>query len=98
VAIFSTEEFDATTLDPATVTLADAAVKLKWNGEPLARVWDVNHDGLHDLVVRVKIKDLNLNADDTTAYLEGMTFDGIPVVGSDSVKVVDYWRWRFWAH
>jgi hypothetical protein len=98
VAIFSTEDFDATTVDPATVTLAEAAVKLKWNGEPSAIVRDVNCDGYRDLVVRFKIKDLNLNPDDTIAYLEGMTFDGIPVVGSDSVKLVDYWRWRFWAH
>jgi hypothetical protein len=98
VAIFSTEEFDAKTVDPATVILADAAVKLKWNGQPLALLWDVNHDGLKDLIVHVKIKDLNLNPDDTTAYLEAMTFDGNPVVGSDSVKVVDYWCWSCWGH
>ncbi len=33
VAIFSTVDFDATTVDPLTVTLADASVKVKRNRE-----------------------------------------------------------------
>ncbi len=36
VAIFSTVDFDATTVDPLTVTLADASVKVKGKGTALA--------------------------------------------------------------
>jgi probable HAF family extracellular repeat protein len=88
VAIFSTDTFDATTVDPTTVTLADAAVKLKGRGTPQASAEDVNGDGLLDLVVHVSTEALQLTEGDIEAVLEGETFDGVLIRGSDSVHIV----------
>ncbi len=88
VAIFSTSAFDATTVDPMTVTLESAPVKLKGKGTPQASSEDVKGDGLLGLVVHVTTEALELSETDTEANLEGMTFDGIPIFGSDTVRVV----------
>ena len=53
VAILSDEGFDATTVDATTVRLASAQVRLRGNGTPMASVYDVDGDGLADLVVHV---------------------------------------------
>ena len=88
VAIFSTPTFDATTIDPTTVTLADAPVRLRGKGRPMASAEDVNGDGLLDLVVHVKTKDLELTDADSQAQLTGETFDGVSIVGTDTIRVV----------
>lgn len=89
VAILSTAEFDATTVDPTTVTLADAAVEVKGNGTSMASQQDINGDGLLDLVVHVSTQGLNLTAGDVEAVLEGETTDGQHIRGADSVRVIE---------
>lgn len=89
VAIFSTPAFDATTLVPETVTLANAAVDLRGNGSPMATAQDVNSDGLADLVVHVRTQALGLTETDTQATLSGTTSEGFVVAGSDTVRVVN---------
>jgi len=42
VAIISSATFDATTVNPITITLAEASVKLEGNGTPMASFQDVN--------------------------------------------------------
>lgn len=49
---------------------------------------DVNGDGVLDLVVHVETSGLALTEGDTEAVLDGETFDGTPIWGSDSVRVV----------
>ena len=88
VAIFSTASFDATTIDPTSVALADAAVKLKGKGTPQTSLADVNGDGLLDLVVHVDTESLELSPSDTEAVLTGVTAAGIPVRGVDTVRIV----------
>jgi hypothetical protein len=88
VAIFSTADFDATSVDPTSVTLADAEVKVKGNGTPMASEQDVNQDGLTDLVVHVSTSGLALTDGDVEAVLEGETFDGLRIQGSDFVRIV----------
>jgi hypothetical protein len=88
VAIFSTTTFDATTVDPLSVTLASAPVKLKGKGTPQASFEDVNTDGLLDLVVHVDTTTLQLTSTDTEATLEGQTLDGTSIMGKDSVRIV----------
>lgn len=88
VAILSSETFDATTVDPITVKLAGAPVKLKPNGRPMASVEHVNADGRLDLVVHVEIVALQLTSADTQAVLEGKTFGGTAIRGTDSVRVL----------
>ena len=76
VAILSTASFDATTIDPLTVTLADAGVKVKGNGNAQASFQDVNGDNLLDLIVHIDTSALMLVATDTSADLDGDTFTG----------------------
>ena len=88
VAIFSTSSFDATTINPTSITLAGAQVKLKGKGTPMASFEDVNNDGLLDLVVHVNTEALQLTQNDTQAILEGQTFNGQAITGTDSVRIV----------
>lgn len=91
VAIFSTPApnfFDATAVNPTTVTLAGANVALKGKGTPMASVQDVNGDGLLDLVVHVSTEALQLSETDTEAILEGQSFPGQAIRGTDSVRIV----------
>jgi hypothetical protein len=87
-AIFGSASFDATTIDAASLTLAGASVRTKKKGRISATVKDVNRDGRPDLVVQMDGDDLELEMTDTVAVLEGATFDGRLVRGSDSVRVV----------
>jgi hypothetical protein len=88
VAILSTPTFDARTVDPTTVTLASAPVKLTGKGTPSASFQDVNGDGLLDLVVNVVTDALQLSSTDPTAVLKGKTFSGQPIKGSEPVRIV----------
>ncbi len=87
VAVFSSASFDATTIDVSTLTLAEAHVKLlgRW---PLATDrFDLNGDGRLDLLALIDTQALELSVGDTTATLEGQTFDGTSFAGSDTVLV-----------
>jgi hypothetical protein len=86
VAILSSEDFDARTVDETTVELAGAFVAIRGKNKYMAHVEDVNGDGLPDLVVQVKTQDLNLSAGGTVE-LTGETFDGEDIVGYDEVVV-----------
>ena len=88
VAIFSSPSFDATTIDPSTVTLASAPVKLKGKGNPMASSEDVNGDGLLDLIVHVDTSTLALTDTSVDAVLEAQTTSGQIVIGTDSVRIV----------
>lgn len=88
VAILSTHDFDATTVDPVTVKLAGAPVTLKRNGTPMASFKDINRDGRLDLVVHVSITDLQLTGTATQASLSGETYEGTCIKGTDSVHIV----------
>jgi hypothetical protein len=81
VAVLTTEDFDATTIDPATVTLAGAS-PLRWAWE------DVDSDGDIDLLFHFKTQELNLNETSTEATLEGFTMGGVPFFGTDTVNIV----------
>lgn len=88
VAILGSAEFNVADVDPTSVRLAGAGVVIKKNGEPMASVDDVNGDGFMDLVVHVARSDLQVNAGDTEAMLEGKTYDGKTFQGKDSVKII----------
>jgi VCBS repeat-containing protein len=88
VAILSTQIFDATTVNPNTVTLSSAPVNLRGRGEAQASREDVNRDGREDLVVHVITQDLELSQTAQEAVLEGRTFGGIFIRGTDSIRVV----------
>lgn len=89
VAIFSSETFDATQIDPETVTLANARVQMKGKSNKyLATFQDINGDGTPDLLVHIDTQTLQMSSSDEQAVLEGQTFDGKKIRGVDSVKIV----------
>lgn len=88
VAILSTADFDAGQIDPTTITLAGAGVRLRGKGTAQASLEDVNGDGLRDLVVHIETSALQLTNGSTQAVVEGRTFDGKIVKGTDTVRIV----------
>ena len=87
VAILSSSTFDATKIDPLSVMMASASVKLKGQGTPMSAFEDVNGDGLRDLVVHVTTQALQLSQADTKTVLTGRTVDGLAIRGTDSIRV-----------
>ena len=88
VAISGTDTFDTTTVDLLTVMLASALVDLRGKGTPMASGEDVNGDGILDLVVHVSTEELQLSSADMEATLQGETYDGEYIEGTDSVCIV----------
>ena len=89
VAIFSTPDFDATTINPTTVTLAGASVKLKGKGTPMASFEDVNGDTLLDIIVHIDTTALEeLSMGDMDVVLNGETYDDKKISGVDTVRIV----------
>lgn len=87
VAILSTPTFDASTVNPLSVTVAEAAVNLKPNGTFASSLQDVNGDGLLDMVIHISFPTLQLTNFATEVLVEGMTFDGKYFWGTDNVVV-----------
>lgn len=81
VAILTTLDFDATTVDPDTVNFAGAPAK--WS-----RAFDVDRDGDKDLLLIFRTRETSLTPEDVEACLDGETYDGVPIVGCDSVRTV----------
>jgi len=89
VAILSTADFDATTVDPETILLAGAGVKMVGKSEKLlANERDVNNDGLLDLVCQVLIDAFFIETGVTIAVLTGETFGGDFIEGEDFINIV----------
>ncbi len=88
VAVISTPAFDARTVDPLSITLASAPVRLRGQGRAMASLEDVNRDGLLDMVVHVDTEALALTETDTEAVLEGKVSNGPNIRGVDTVRVV----------
>jgi ELWxxDGT repeat protein len=81
VAVLTTANFDASTIDPVTVLFAGAS-PLRWVIE------DVDLDGDLDLLFHFKTLELNLDVSSSEAMLSGTTFDCIPILGKDTVQIV----------
>jgi len=90
VAILSTADFDATTVDPGTIVLGGAVVALRGKGSRyLSHIEDVDGDGDLDLLVQVEAVNLDPNAfRNGMAQLTGETRDGLVVEGWDEITIV----------
>lgn len=93
VAFLTTPDFDASTIDPTTVTLrgedfTDGLVKLRGKKqEPMAELTDVDGDGDLDLLVHLETEKLAEYEIETTCDLGALTYDGYVVSGSDTIRV-----------
>ena len=89
VAIFSSNTFNATQVDPATVILSGASIKsVGKSNKLLANYEDVNGDGLIDLVCQAMTSNFHIEPGETTALFVAETFGGISVRGEDTVCIV----------
>jgi len=90
VAILSSSTFDATQVDPDTISLGGAGVAVRGKGnKSMAHEEDVNGDGLIDLVVHVETEDLDASSfQDGSVILTGLTYGGTPIRGSDEITIV----------
>jgi hypothetical protein len=84
VALLTTIEFDATTVDPATVMFA-GAMPVKWSTK------DVDSDGDLDVVFHFRIRELDLDSSGTEATLTGdATNPTNPhIAGNDPVRIIN---------
>ena len=81
VAVKATKDFDVRSIDPGTVVFAEA--------KPVWRIrWDVDGDRDKDMLFFFMVKSLNLDENSTEATLSGLTRDGEPFEGTDSVRIV----------
>lgn len=90
VAILTTDDFDATTVDHTTVAFGPSgATEIHTNRSGVARhEEDVDGDGDTDLVFHFRFGDTGLACVDTEATLTGSTSDGTEIVGTDAIRIV----------
>ena len=89
VAILSSATFDAATVNPDTIALAGARVKVMGKSDKyLCSERDVNGDGLPDLVCNVYTAEFMIEIGETIAVLEANTFDGTSIRGEDIIRIV----------
>jgi hypothetical protein len=85
VAVLSTAEFDATTVDFYTVQFGPGQAQPA-HSQP--HIEDVDGDGLMDLVLHFRTEDTGIQCGETEATLTGDTWDGAGVQGTDSISTV----------
>jgi hypothetical protein len=89
VAILGSTTFDATQVDPESVTLAGASVRLIGRGSKFACAKeDANGDGFVDLVCHVETAQFMIESGSTSAVLTATTFAGQNIRGEDSIHIV----------
>ena len=92
VAILSTNEFDATTVDHTTVKFGKQGIEAEEahkKGNIVKRhEEDVNGDNLTDLMFHFDKSQTQLGCDDTQGVLKGLTFGGEPIRGTDEINPV----------
>ena len=88
VAILSSADFDATQVDPTTISLDGQGVRVIGKANLQAHPEDVNGDSLNDLVVQIEDIAGTYEADDTLATLMAETFAGVAIQGEDTICIV----------
>ena len=90
VAVLTNKDFDALTVNYRTVTFEGASeIHVdKKTGKPQLHVMDVDFDGDMDLVFHFYLRNTALTCGSMTGQLKGLTYGGIPIEGTDSVRMV----------
>jgi CSLREA domain-containing protein len=94
VAILTTPEFDALSVDHTSVTFGKTGVeamethKKKKIGELKRHEEDVDGDGDTDLMFHFRVGEAGLESGDTQAFLFGETLEGLAILGTDFIQTV----------
>jgi hypothetical protein len=89
VAVLSSETFDSTKIDPASLILAAPALNLiATTNAAHCEERDINADGLVDLVCQFELAHLSIGSGFLLATLQGQTADGIEIRADVPVNVV----------
>ena len=90
VAILGSATFDATQVNPATVVLSGARVRMIGKNKFSCSVEDVNGDHFFDLLCHVETRQLNVPPDrnDAVVELTARTFANVPIYGEDTIHIV----------
>lgn len=88
VALLGEAEFDVAQVDPSSVLVSGVPVRLLPNGHFMAAIEDANGDGFMDLVVHVRVSDLDLVGEEVEILVTATTWSGTSLSGSDQVKLV----------
>ena len=81
MAILTTGDFDATTVDEDSVQFGPAEAEK-------AHVADVDADGDLDLVLHFRAQETGIAPGDTEACVTGQTYDGVRIEACDLVRTV----------
>jgi hypothetical protein len=84
VAILTTDDFDAATVDPLSVEFGPAGATEAHNRGHLE---DVDGDGDVDLVLHFRTQSTGIQVGDTEACLTGETYEGRAIQGCDNITV-----------
>lgn len=96
VAILTTDEFDASTVDAVTITIGDGEgaetpVAARKNGTLMAELEDVDDDGDLDMILHFETQAIvaggDLHEGTTSLIVNGFTLDDVALTGTDAVRV-----------
>jgi hypothetical protein len=88
VAILGTQEFDATEIDPTSLSFGGLVVRVRGNKGPLCSIDYSNNDPYLDLICHFEDDSSMWAPGNSEATLTGELFDGTPIEGSDSICIV----------
>jgi hypothetical protein len=89
IAILSADDFDAGSINPESIYLSGATVRLAGkSGNGMCYQQDVDDNGLLDLVCNVETAQFLIEPGDDIVKLTAETVDGVKVEGSDFVRIV----------
>ena len=89
VAILSSESFDATAVNPDSIQLEGASVKIAGKSNKyLCHTEDVNADGLIDLLCQINTNQLQIQPGQSVCVLKAKTNEGISIKGDDIIRIV----------
>jgi hypothetical protein len=89
VAILSTADFNATTVNPYSVKMGAAHVRVTGKKSTIQEsISDVNRDGLLDMIVHFDTQALGLTSNGVEVCVSGETTDGIRFIGCNPITIV----------
>lgn len=86
ISVLGSSDFDVSTIVPGSISLDGEEVRVKGKSGNAGWYEDSNQDGFQDLVVQIS-DDGVYSFGETTAVLNGYTYEGIPIEGSDIICI-----------